>query len=866
MHHARHLLALLALAVAPAVASAALVINPVGAPDTPAATLITGSGARANGPVELFVNGVSQGSVQADGDGNWSITADIKADDVLLAEPNQVWNFNTDGDSEGWASPTESYAVAGGLMTITEDNEENINNNGTFFLPGSFIIDPSLPVIEIGYRTIAQPFQGIVLTTTDTGDPENPDPDPFGPQWVPLGGTEGFVADVIDLTKKDLVTLNPDYPAGVTGGVGFGFNGFAFGETFEIDYIRMRETLRFHFPYDNDSMGWGITQFNLPPAFSGGTVDGVADGVMTVSALGEGNLSISPKNNDAGFNGGGPDKQGNLYLNAALFDRFNMNARITSTNSGQAFGMFYGTDWGTFTTLSEFKIYNPTYSGFEKISIDYGSDPNWNPIGARILQWTYVSFMYALAAGEKVEFDYFEFAPSTFTGDSEPVVVSSSSAPQILVINPASAPAGGAPVNVTGSGANPEGWVELFVNGVSQGSVTADLDGNWTISADVAPGDVLTAIPARVWNFNTDANQEGWATFDDVVVENGSLIITGTDADTNITLYLNEANLADPNVQQVLEVRYRLTGSVAPPGVILTNSDQGGPFGPNWTPAANIDWRVDIADLTSPNGGVNPNLGWSGIVNQIGLGFNGTNESDVFEVDYIRLRQTYRYGFNGDGDAQGWVADGNAGNQTTITGISNGLLSAAPVAAGDNVALVAPFGTLNPLVFNQYNVRMIQNSTNPAQIGGFGFFYNGPFNWTADFAPIPAYTPDYGNFIITSLDLSTDPEWNTPAVSPSLSHQFMFAPNDTDNVQIDYVEFAPASVIGEATPVVVGLDGTEPSLGDINNDGVINVADVTALANLLAASTPPSLAVGDVNDDGQVDDLDVEALALQIVD
>ncbi len=61
-----------------------------------------------------------------------------------------------------------------------------------------------------------------------------------------------------------------------------------------------------------------------------------------------------------------------------------------------------------------------------------------------------------------------------------------------------------------------------------------------------------------------------------------------------------------------------------------------------------------------------------------------------------------------------------------------------------------------------------------------------------------------------------------------------------------------------AVPVVV--------LGDINDDGVINVADVTELANLLAAETPPDAAIGDINDDGEVDELDVEALAEMIVD
>ncbi len=59
---------------------------------------------------------------------------------------------------------------------------------------------------------------------------------------------------------------------------------------------------------------------------------------------------------------------------------------------------------------------------------------------------------------------------------------------------------------------------------------------------------------------------------------------------------------------------------------------------------------------------------------------------------------------------------------------------------------------------------------------------------------------------------------------------------------------------------------TPPVLGDIDGDGIINVADVTALANLVAGGNPPSNDVGDINSDGSVDELDVQALAESIVD
>jgi len=64
-----------------------------------------------------------------------------------------------------------------------------------------------------------------------------------------------------------------------------------------------------------------------------------------------------------------------------------------------------------------------------------------------------------------------------------------------------------------------------------------------------------------------------------------------------------------------------------------------------------------------------------------------------------------------------------------------------------------------------------------------------------------------------------------------------------------------------APPVAPG------ELGDINGDGVINVADVTALANAVADGTADQLdpAIADINDDGEIDEDDVQALAEMIV-
>lgn len=369
-----------------------------------------------------------------------------------------------------------------------------------------------------------------------------------------------------------------------------------------------------------------------------------------------------------------------------------------------------------------------------------------------------------------------------------------------LVINPAIP----TDVEVTGSGANADGYVELFINGTSAGSVQADGSGDWVFPATLAEGDVLTAIPARVWNFNDDGDAEGWFSPDDTITVAGGIMTVTEVAGGNMTIAYNETGLADPNVQRVLEIGYRFTGTVTAPGVTLTNSDQGGAFGPNWTPTQSAGFRSDLIDLTDlfADQAYTPNLGWSGIVDQIGFGFNGTGVGDTMEIDFIRLRESYRFEFPFD-DAQGWAAvDAN----TVVTGVSNGVLSAEAAAPGVNIQLAPAFQQINSSVFNQYNVLMTQyadETEQPVQVSGVAFFNNGFDSWTAQFIPTAAYGADYGNPILVSLDLSAEAAWNTPLIALNAADAFMFAPQAGDSVEIDYIEFAPENTIGDAAPVTV---------------------------------------------------------------
>jgi len=73
----------------------------------------------------------------------------------------------------------------------------------------------------------------------------------------------------------------------------------------------------------------------------------------------------------------------------------------------------------------------------------------------------------------------------------------------------------------------------------------------------------------------------------------------------------------------------------------------------------------------------------------------------------------------------------------------------------------------------------------------------------------------------------------------------------TGSADIGAYEF-PSEVVG-------------PIFGDINGDGVVNVADVTLLANYVAGLVESIPGDGDINEDGEVDEEDVAALAEMIV-
>lgn len=414
MRYQKILLATSALALAASVSTAAITLDPVTAG---ASVSVTGSGASANGPVELWVNNVSQGSLQADGSGNFTFSGlNIADGDVLVATASQVWNFNTDGDAEGWFSPNDTLVIAGGKLTLTEAGADN---NITFALGGDNILhDQDLArVIEIRYSLNTAPSgNGIFLTGfagADTVSGGGDDTFPFGQSWN---------AGNMD-TSGNMVTFTQDYQTLDSGSrqplwdtenciqIGFGMNLVAAGAVMEIDSIRMAESFDWDFRADNDAMGW-----TAGPGCSALTVAG---GTLTYS-----NTTASV----------------NAYINRPfqMLDStvFTVLETRVDRQTGQAGQLeyFQWLDSAGFSDNDSYQFLYTDGSGFEVNTIDLtnaagsivaNTDWGQNPTTLNNFGGTYSSH-FPPTANEVTVVDYIRLRPAVVYGPSAAVTATAS--------------------------------------------------------------------------------------------------------------------------------------------------------------------------------------------------------------------------------------------------------------------------------------------------------------------------------------------------------------------------------------------------------------------------------------------------------
>jgi hypothetical protein len=378
-----------------------------------------------------------------------------------------------------------------------------------------------------------------------------------------------------------------------------------------------------------------------------------------------------------------------------------------------------------------------------------------------------------------------------------------------IVISATAAPAVATPTNVSGSGAKANGPVELYVNGLSRGSVVADGSGNFTFTGvSIASTDVLRATASQVWNFNTAGDTEGWVgagNVDTIAVAGGILSATTT-AGGNVTLNLDPAGstpaIVDTTLTRVFEMRYRIVGTYTGGGdTVIFDPGSGFQFGQNWNPSQTADFKTTIVDMTRAGGGASTFTS-TGVSVQLAPGLNGMGAGAVLEVDYIRMNEYVDFAFNDAGDSM------NLGVLNGTLNVTGGKAVVTSTIANTNSFLTGPFSEIDGSYFNTFRTRIQSDATNTSNLMTFqylagGGFPSGGFNqgWTVN----PAAN------VATNIDLTGTPTfgsvWTTPATLNFGAGFFSpVFPNAAGVVsQIDFIRLTPATVFGPSAPVTVTL-------------------------------------------------------------
>lgn len=377
-----------------------------------------------------------------------------------------------------------------------------------------------------------------------------------------------------------------------------------------------------------------------------------------------------------------------------------------------------------------------------------------------------------------------------------------------MVIDPVTAGAG---VTVTGSGAKPNGPVELYQNGNSLGSVLADGTGAFSFPGlTVAGGDTFHATASQVWNFNTPGNTEGWVAIGATdVVAGGVWTLTHTSGG-NITMNLaGPAVIPDTDLSRVFEMRYRTAAGLTTSAVIY-DPGTGFQFGPqNVIGSSPTNFTTMHVDMT--NGGNNYTS--TGVSNQLAPGANGFNPGDVWEIDYIRMHEYFAWEFNNANDDHFWRVPNGTGT-ATATGSS---LSMVNSAANTAVRVSQPFYQISADYFTVFETSIDANPAINPNLFFFNYFTNG-FAFTGG-GHQPGWAPSPGNFVNVTIDLTTPPAFG-PGWLPIAALNFpaggvepMFPLNANETANVDYLRLRTATPYGPA-PTVTATGGAT------TNDGV----------------------------------------------
>lgn len=358
-------------------------------PNEGTSVTVTGFGSYPQGPVEIFVNGASAGTTYAAVDGTFALSGvALNEGDVLQAYQQHTWNFNTDGDAEGWTAADGSINVSGGNLDFT------INNVG------------GTPDLTVAFPTAhaAENIKVLEIRLTNGGGGSGPAMFMWNGSGF-VGGQQVFMPASM-AAPQTIVFVMTDNLVGHTAGqflanaiLRFNTGGYANGDTISIDYIRMREYADWHFDNDGDAMEWS--------GFSGLSGAGIA--------VTGGNLVYD--NATAGTNAFIAYKF--MNINTSVFTTLETRVDRDTGQAGQL-EYFQWLDGAGYSDADSAQWFFTDGAGFQTIVTDLTANDWGIPSGPATLNnfgGTYSSH-YPPTANETTTIDYIRLRPAAYYGPS----------------------------------------------------------------------------------------------------------------------------------------------------------------------------------------------------------------------------------------------------------------------------------------------------------------------------------------------------------------------------------------------------------------------------------------------------------------
>ena len=395
------------LAAASSAYAQTLVLDPIG---VGASVTVSGSGGPPASSIELFKNGVSVGSVTTTGTGLFSIpNISAAASDAFQVQAGQVWNFNVNGNIESW------NALAGDASVVTNGIWKQTNSVGTDMsvnLYGDNLIRTRARVLEVKLRYVGSGNRtgSVIMQTAGTNGVAGGGDDVSSTiaNTFTLASNTNFQTLVFDLGMDHTGTPTCWTNGSVPINLSLYIPSTAIGDTVEVDYIRLTESMKWEFDSTGDVSEWAGNPNTTLLATNTGT--------LRLRAAGVGTVAMSRPFRILGSTNFVTLQTRFRQVTATQPNLLQWNYFSKPSSFGTGGKQFSTLGNGVFQTLTTNLTGTPLYGN------------TWTNGGGATLnasQEAYVG-LYANLANEYVEVDYIRLLPAAPYGPSPSVIASGS--------------------------------------------------------------------------------------------------------------------------------------------------------------------------------------------------------------------------------------------------------------------------------------------------------------------------------------------------------------------------------------------------------------------------------------------------------